>query len=189
MDTLYTKRLCIRPFTMGDLETAYQVLDLDLQWSGPHMTLEQRKEKLQFYIALSQWGDTGKLYGYRAVLLRETDQLIGFCGFLPGLYQPDVLSLFGQMPSNNTSQYAALVLEVGYGLATNKRGQGYAAEAVKALIDYAFHELRVQRVWAMTQRTNLASARLMARAGMKVVENPAPVDYPAFVGMIENNGV
>ena len=186
MESLSTERLFIRPFTMDDLDAAYLLLDLDLQWSGPGLTLEQRREKLQFYIALSQWGDTGKLYGYRAIFLKASDQLIGFCGFLPGLYTPDALSLFGQISLEGLAQYSSLVLEVGYGLATHMRGKGYAAEAVNALIEYGFQELRVRRIWAMTARRNPDSARLMRRVGMNVVENPAPVDYPGFVGMIEN---
>ena len=47
MDTLETERLIIRPFVTDDLEVAYQLLDIDIQWSGPSFSLEQRRKRLQ----------------------------------------------------------------------------------------------------------------------------------------------
>ena len=35
MNNVRTERLIIRPFSLADLEEAHQMLDVDLQWSGP----------------------------------------------------------------------------------------------------------------------------------------------------------
>jgi len=184
MQVLEAARLVIRPFTLDDLEEAHRLLDLDLQWAGPGFTLAQRKARLQFAIDLSQWAVTGNLYGDRAIALKEGGQLIGMCGFRPWLLAPAERSLYGQVTCD--SPFSAMELGVGYGLASAHRGQGYAAEAVRTLIEYGFRELKVARIVALTERGNTDSVRLMKRVGMQVGLNPAPVDYPWAVGMIEN---
>lgn len=185
MERLETERLIIRPFVMDDLEEAYRVLDLDLEWSGPGYTLERRKARLQFYIDLANWDDTRRIYGYRAVLLKATSTLIGICGFSPSLTPPEELALYDaqriQANAPNT-----LELNIGYALASAYRHQGYAAEAVKALIAYGFNELKVPRIIAKTDRANENSMRLMQRVGMTVVRNPAGIVYPGAIGIIEN---
>jgi hypothetical protein len=62
---------------LDDLDAAHQLLDVDLQWSGPDFTRAQRRERLAFAIALAQRDDTGRLYGYRAITLKRTADLIG----------------------------------------------------------------------------------------------------------------
>ncbi len=51
----------------------------------------------------------------------------------------------------------------------------------------ALVELRVGRIFAITDRANTDSLRLMQRVGMRTVRNPDPtVAYPGVVGVIEN---
>ena len=57
--------------------------------------------------------------------------------------------------------------EVSYQLLPMWWGQGYAGEAVGAVIEYALFELGLARVVAETQRANLASRRLLERLGMR----------------------
>jgi len=45
-------------------------------------------------------------------------------------------------------------------------GQGYATETVKAVVDYAFDSLKLQRVIAEIQTANRASCRLLEQLGM-----------------------
>jgi RimJ/RimL family protein N-acetyltransferase len=58
---------------------------------------------------------------------------------------------------------------VGYGLAPAARGQGYATEALRALIDWALAQPGVRRVEADTAHGNLPSRRVMERAGMRFI--------------------
>ncbi|MEU8299835.1 GNAT family N-acetyltransferase [Micromonospora sp. NPDC048909] len=57
-------------------------------------------------------------------------------------------------------------VEIGYGLAPSARGQGYAAEALTALLTVAA-EHGVPRVVADTDRDNVASQRTLERAGFR----------------------
>jgi RimJ/RimL family protein N-acetyltransferase len=57
-------------------------------------------------------------------------------------------------------------IEIGWRLARAFWGQGYAAEAAKRVLQFAFEELRVQEVVASTAKHNLRSSAVMRRIGM-----------------------
>jgi RimJ/RimL family protein N-acetyltransferase len=56
---------------------------------------------------------------------------------------------------------------VGYGLAPGARGQGYATEALRAVVAWALAQPEVTSVEADTTHANLPSQRVMERAGMR----------------------
>jgi RimJ/RimL family protein N-acetyltransferase len=58
-------------------------------------------------------------------------------------------------------------VEVGYVFHPDAGGQGYATEATRALIDYAFDALGAHRVFARTDARNTPSAALLLRLGMR----------------------
>jgi aminoglycoside 6'-N-acetyltransferase len=55
--------------------------------------------------------------------------------------------------------------EVGFTLATEYQGRGYASEAVHGLLEYLFVERELHRVSAECDARNTASARLLERVG------------------------
>ncbi|MBI2749784.1 MAG: GNAT family N-acetyltransferase [Burkholderiales bacterium] len=55
--------------------------------------------------------------------------------------------------------------EIGYGLLSDAWGQGYMHEAVVALLDYGFGELKLNRVEADIDPRNTRSAKSLERAG------------------------
>jgi RimJ/RimL family protein N-acetyltransferase len=59
-------------------------------------------------------------------------------------------------------------VEIGYGLTPSARGDGYAAEAVVALVALAA-ERGISRVIADTTLDNIASQRTLIRAGFRLV--------------------
>ena len=71
--------------------------------------------------------------------------------------------------------------ELGYRLERFAWGKGYATEGSRVLIRNGFAELGVRRVWAQTMAVNLASRRVMEKAGLAYVrtfrlewEDPLP---------------
>jgi RimJ/RimL family protein N-acetyltransferase len=59
--------------------------------------------------------------------------------------------------------------ELGYRLLRSDWGKGYATEGSRALLDKAFAELGVDRVVASTMAVNVASKRVMEKAGLRFV--------------------
>jgi len=56
--------------------------------------------------------------------------------------------------------------EIGIAITTRlQRGQGFASEALGLLLDFAFGELNLQRIWCRIISGNEPSVRLFTRAG------------------------
>ena len=56
------------------------------------------------------------------------------------------------------------ITEIGYGIAEDHRGCGYATEAVSALADWALEQTGVTCVMAETEESNIASQRVLRKA-------------------------
>ena len=56
--------------------------------------------------------------------------------------------------------------EIGYCLSKKHWGQGIMTEALKAVIDYLFSEVGLNRIVARHNVHNLASGRVMQKSGM-----------------------
>jgi RimJ/RimL family protein N-acetyltransferase len=67
-------------------------------------------------------------------------------------------------------------VEIGYGLVPSARGNGYAAEAVSALLAVAA-EHGVSRVIADTALENVASQRTLTRAGFRITGSDNQLHY------------
>ncbi len=55
--------------------------------------------------------------------------------------------------------------EIGYMFRADYRGNGYATEAAKEVLSYAFNELKLNRVEAYTAPDNLASQKVLLKLG------------------------
>lgn len=190
---LETERLIIRPFTMDDLEDVHQMLDVDLVdvdfGSEGEKALHERQQWLQWTVM--SYEELAKLYqppyGERAVTLKETGQLIGACGFVP------CLNVFEQLPSFSTTvvdqseSFNSTEFGLYYALSPAHQRQGYATEAVKAMIDYAFTELNLRRIVATTTYDNVPSIGVMQKVGMRIEKNPfADPPWLQVVGILDN---
>ncbi|MHB8598398.1 MAG: GNAT family N-acetyltransferase [Ktedonobacteraceae bacterium] len=191
---LETERLIIRPFIIDDLDVIHQLLDIDLMTADfgteGATTRYEREQWLQWTI--SSYEELAKLYqppyGDRAIVLKQTQQVIGSCGFVPS-FGP-----FGQLPSFSTNgQDAGVHLnspEFGlfYALSPTCQRQGYTTEAVRVLIHYAFTQLNLQRIVATTTYDNEASIGVMRKVGMRIEKNPFPdPHWFQVVGILENS--
>jgi RimJ/RimL family protein N-acetyltransferase len=90
-------------------------------------------------------------YGFWAAIEKSTGRFVGWFHLRPAEGAP---------PDE---------VELGYRLHRSAWGKGYATEGSRALIDKAFAELRVQRVVASTMVVNVASRRVMEKAGLRFV--------------------
>ena len=80
---------------------------------------------------------------------REDAALIGWCGVIRGDAGP-----------------VAGKAEIGWRLASDCWGHGYASEAARATVSWLFANLDDQAVWAITHTSNVRSRAVMARLGM-----------------------
>lgn len=190
---LETERLIIRPFSMEDLDAVHQLLDVDLSTadfgSEGMMTRAERRQWLQWTVL--SYEELDKLYqppyGDRAVVLKQAGHVIGACGYVP-CFAP-----FGQLPAFRSASDEAVARlnspEFGlfYAFAPAYQRQGYATEATRALIAYAFTQLNLRRIVATTMYDNDASMSVMRKVGMQIEKNPYS-EPPWFqvVGFLEN---
>jgi ribosomal-protein-alanine N-acetyltransferase len=165
--TLNTARLIIRPYTMDDLDNLHRLFDAPEAESpgDTPLTLAERRAWLQWMTA-----QTGKFagwyapYGDRAVVLRDSNTLIGAVGFVPELEPFESLPALG----GNANALCTCEISLFWAIGTAYRRQGYASEAAQALVDYAFKVMRVRRLLALTHPDNLASLGVMRRLGMYI---------------------
>jgi RimJ/RimL family protein N-acetyltransferase len=64
-------------------------------------------------------------------------------------------------------------VEIGFSLVPDRRGRGYAGEAVRALVPWALRQPGVGAVDAHCDRQNAASVRVLERAGFSLIGEDA----------------
>jgi aminoglycoside 6'-N-acetyltransferase len=62
------------------------------------------------------------------------------------------------------------VIKIGYTMAPEVQGRGYATEAVRALVGYAFEALDAEVVRAYASAENTSSLRVAEKAGLVLIE-------------------
>ncbi|MBI3942923.1 MAG: GNAT family N-acetyltransferase [Chloroflexi bacterium] len=199
MPVLETEHLMIRPFVMEDLAEVYQLLDAADGQAAPgpadsgydgSKALEERRRWLRWSIL--NYEELARLhqppYGDRAVVLKTGGGLIGACGYAPILGPFDQLPGFGMQEMTVPARFFTSEIGLFYAFLPAFWGQGYATEAARALVEFAFAQLRLKRIVATTTYNNDRSMGVMARLGMRVERNPFP-EPPWFqvVGVLENH--
>ena len=71
-------------------------------------------------------------------------------------------TLIGDVALRTTEQDPPEV-ELGFSLASAHQHNGYAAEAVAVVIDFAFEKLAISRIFSITDHRNLRARRLLER--------------------------
>jgi aminoglycoside 6'-N-acetyltransferase len=66
-----------------------------------------------------------------------------------------------------TSRAEPRKAELGFTVAAAHQGQGYATEAVRTVVQYAFRQLAMHRVFSRTDARNLRAQRLLERLGVR----------------------
>ena len=92
---------------------------------------------------------------------RDDDRRVGRCGLFTVRGEAAPEALRGQP-------------EIGWTFAEAWWGRGYATEAARAVLGFAFRTLELPRVFSQTSDSNVASTRMMARLGFA---RRAELDY------------
>lgn len=143
---LETPRLCLREMTREDLPALRAMLqDSEVMYAyNGAFTEEETLAWLERQLArYEQYG-----FGLWAVILRETGEMVGQCGLTMQPWKEREL------------------LEVGYHFRKEYWHRGYAAEAARACVRYAFDVLGAEEVCAIIRDTNLPSQGVALRCGM-----------------------
>lgn len=190
MPVLETARLQIRPFRLDDLESVHRILDIEVGGVPPVQaaSLGEREAWLRWtvmnYVQLAELDQPP--YGDRAVVLKQTGTVIGVCGYVPCLAPFEQYPHF--RPAGAEAPGKRFTTEFGlfYAISPSRQRQGFATEAARALVDYAFRDLHLRRVVATTTYDNRASIGVMEKLGMRVERNPFPdPEWAQVVGILE----
>ena len=96
-----------------------------------------------------RWETQG--WGLFAVERQDTSTFLGYCGLAPVTFD---------------AAFSPKV-EVGWRLAHEHWGNGFATEAASAVLDWTFDELQWPEIISFTRAENAASQAVMARLGME----------------------
>ncbi len=160
---LTTWRLTVRDLRRDDLDTAHEMLDRDLRMAD--MSRADRARWLEWTVLDYEFRRRARQppYGEYAIELTDRGNIVGLVGLVP------CLGPYARVPGLSGPADAALA-EVGlfWAVATAFQRRGYAAEAARAMIEFAFSVLKVHRVIATTEMENTASIAVMRSLGMRV---------------------
>jgi len=161
-ERLTSARLVVRRFRANDIATfvryrADPAIARFQSWENFSATDGQA-----FFASLSgQHPDTPGEWFQFAIELAATGAMIGDCA----------LHALADSPRE---------VEIGFTLAPELHGCGYATEAVARLLDFAFGPLAKERAMAITDTRNAASIAVLDRLGF--VRDPAPREPVMFKG-------
>ncbi len=165
---LETERLYLREMTQDDFPSLRNILQDEetmYAYEGAFTDSEAQEWLDRQLDRYQKWG-----FGLWAVILKETEEMIGQCGLTMQPWKEEE------------------VLEIGYLLERSHWHKGYAIEAAKACKQYAFDVLKAKDVCSIIRDTNKASQTVAERNGMTVADTWTKhyrgVDMPHFRYMV-----
>ncbi len=148
-NNLQTDRLILRRICMDDAEAvfAYRSLPELAQWQPvERKTIEETRAFIEPLVNVEP--NTPGTWLALAITLREDGRMIGDIGL--------------RFPEKETWQ-----AEMGISLDPRYHGLGYASEAMRAVMKYAFESLGKHRLYASIDPRNRASIALVERLGFR----------------------
>jgi ribosomal-protein-alanine N-acetyltransferase len=92
-------------------------------------------------------------YGLWAVELKDTNEFIGFIGFLNATFEAEFTPC----------------VEIGWRLDNKYWNNGYATEGAKTCLEYGFNKLNLNAIYSFTAEPNKPSENVMKKIGMKKI--------------------
>ena len=145
-----TNRLLIRNLNEKDLDALGLILKDDETMYAYEGAFSDDEVLSWMEKQFRRYRDHG--FGLWAVVLKDTGAMIGQCGLTIQEWK------------------GADVLEVGYLFNKAYWHHGYATEAARACLEYAFEKLDAERVSSIIRTTNTASLNVARRNGMHAVD-------------------
>lgn len=149
---LQTERLILHQLTLTDTPFIIELLNTEgwIKYIGDR-NVKTADQARQYLIngPLKSYADNG--FGLYRVTLKITNSPIGLCGLIKRTYlsHPDI----------------------GYAFLPWATRKGYASETANAVIRFAFSELKLDRIFAITLPENTGSVKLLLKAGMTYEES------------------
>lgn len=142
---LETERLILRPMNDGDIDDIFAMrADKDVMRFIREPVTNRREAEKWIELISSLWSH--EKIGFCALIEKQSGKFIGWCG----LWR---LKETGE-------------IEVGYALAKDFWGKGFAVEAAEACLQYGFNQLNLEKIVAVANPENIASRRVMEKLGM-----------------------
>lgn len=143
-----TSRLILRHFTLDDVDALSVIL------SDPEVmrySLDGTKTRSQTFHFIDNIIYYYQKYNFSlyAVIKKDNQELIGFCGLLPWKFDGNK------------------EVEIGYRLAKTEWEKGFATEAAVAIVDYAKEQLQLTELFCLIEPENKRSIRVAQKLGMK----------------------
>jgi len=140
-----TDRLLLREFILDDTEKFYQ-LNLNpnvIKYTGDaaFKSIEEAKLFLENYNDYKVNG-----YGRWAVINKESNEFIGWCGLK-----------YGEL-ENET--------DIGFRFFEEEWNKGYATESAAACLKYGFEALKLKRIIGRAMKENTASIKVLEKIGL-----------------------
>lgn len=143
---LETARLRLREFVSGDADALEGILGDPVAMH--YYPAPFPRAEIESWIQRNRARYVHSGFGLWALLLKGSSELIGDCG----CYVRDVEGNFE--------------FEMGWHVRRDLWGRGYATEAARCCMEYAFRVLDAQRVIALVRPENLSSCRVAEKIGM-----------------------
>jgi [ribosomal protein S5]-alanine N-acetyltransferase len=146
-----TERLHVRHLLAGDADAMYAVYgDAEaMRWVGDGEPLP--REECVRWVEVTHANYARRGYGMSALVEKQSNEVIGFCGIVHPGGQPEA--------------------EIKYALRREFWGCGLATEAVTAMLRYGAREFGLREVIATVYPENVASHRVLLKAGMQSGES------------------
>lgn len=171
---IQTERLLLRPPRLddaADLAVAYSDPEtVRYLGDGSTITLAEVEEAIAHWI--TRWDENG--LGLCAIERREDGRVLGRAGFLvwdTAVWEPTTFAEAGERAQ----------VEIGWMLAREHWGHGYATEAARALRDWAIAERGLTRLVSLIRPGNEPSIRVAERIGERHEGEVVMRGLPALV--------
>ena len=148
--SLETARLLLRPPIAGDAEDQFRLLNTGRVMArlGGVKSLEHYRQRHQ----MARDSFREDRFGFMMMIEKASGELVGHCG----------LKRVNNELASNVGDH-----EVGWMVREDRWRRGYAEEATRAVLDWAFGPIGAPHVVALTSQSNPASWGLMAKLGME----------------------